>query len=510
MSPKLSALVKLFRCLAAGAAATVMSMVVVEAASPPRPNILFIVSDDLNASLGCYGDPLVKTPNIDRLAARGVKFERAYCTYSLCGPSRNSFLTGLYPNSTGITQNRQLFRQAIPDQPSLPQLFRQNGYYVARIGKMFHYEVPYSIGTSGHDDPASWEIQINPAGVDRLADQDAIHSLTPHEYSATPSWYASSHPDAEHTDGQIADAATWVLQHCAEQHDRPFFVAVGFFRPHTPYVAPAHPYFDWYPEADMPLGHVGDRSQVPAPALASFKAEDAAKFTDPLRRQARQGYYASISFMDAQVGRLVEAVQKLGIADHTIIVFTSDHGYHLGEHGLWLKQSLFEESTRIPLIIVPPEGARTGSTVRTPVSLLDLFPTLCGLTNVTPPANLQGQDLRPMLQDPEILGRGWALMQVARGAGAARYFGYSLRTARWRYTEWKEGAEGIELYDHDHDSEEMHNLAGNESMAGVRIELAQTLHEAIRHSFPPGGVSPPVHNENWNPSLGSRGVPKLE
>ncbi len=419
----------------------------------------------------------------------------------MCGPSRNSFLTGLYPNSTGITQNRQTFRQTIPNQPSLPQLFRQNGYYVARIGKLFHYEVPESIGTAGHDDPASWEVQINPAGVDRLADQSAIHSLTPNEFAATPSWYASPRPDDEHTDGQIASAATWVLQHCAEHRDRPFFVAVGFFRPHTPYVAPAHPYFDWYPEADMPLGHVGDRSQVPPPALASFKPEDAAKFTDPLRRQARQGYYASISFMDAQVGRLVEAVRTLGLADRTIIVFASDHGYHLGEHGLWLKQSLFEESTRVPMIIVPPENARPRSTVRTPVSLLDLFPTLCALTHVTPPSNLQGQDLQPMLQNPDTAGRGWALSQVARGAGAARFFGYSLRTSRWRYTEWKDGTEGIELYDHDHDPEEMHNLAHDETLTATRAELAQKLRDAIRHSFPPSGIPPPVRNDNWNPTL---------
>src|SRR4051812_23966285 len=197
-------------------------------AAENRPlNVLFIVADDLNTSLGCYGDPVVKTPNIDRLAGRGVKFEKAYCTYPLCGPSRNSFLTGLYPNQTGIVQNRQLFRQAIPERPSLPQWFRQQGYFVSRVGKMFHYEVPASIGTDGHDDPASWEVQINPAGVDRLGDQPAIHSLIPGEFGATLSWYASPHPDDEHTDGQIARSALWVLDRGARERNRPFFLAVG-------------------------------------------------------------------------------------------------------------------------------------------------------------------------------------------------------------------------------------------------------------------------------------------
>ena len=203
-----------------------------------RPNVLFIVSDDLNTLLGCYGDPLARTPNIDRLAARGVRFEKAYCTFPLCGPSRNSFLTGLYPNSSGIFANAQIFRQSIPQQVSMPQAFRQAGYFVTRIGKLFHYHVPKSVGTDGHDDPASWEVEMNPAGVDRLEEESDIFSLRPGQFGGSLSWYASPRPDAEHTDGLLAADAQWVLERCGQDRSRPFFLAVGFFRPHTPYVAP--------------------------------------------------------------------------------------------------------------------------------------------------------------------------------------------------------------------------------------------------------------------------------
>src|SRR5688572_3574893 len=200
------------------------------AAEPRRPNVLLLVSDDLNNLLGCYGDRTAKTPNIDRLAARGVRFERAYCQFPLCGPSRNSFLTGLYPNSTGIFANGQIFRQTIPARPSLPQHLRLSaGYFAARIGKLYHYGVPASIGTNGHDDPGSWELELNPAGVDRLEEQPHIFSLSPGAFGGTLSWYASPKSDAHHTDAMMANDAAWVLERCAQQGHRPFFLTVGFF-----------------------------------------------------------------------------------------------------------------------------------------------------------------------------------------------------------------------------------------------------------------------------------------
>src|SRR5687767_7775989 len=220
------------------------------AAELKRPNVLLLVADDLNNFQGCYGDRQAKTPNIDRLAARGVRFDRAYCQFPLCGPSRNSFLTGLYPNSTGIFANGQVFRETIPAQHSLPQHFRKAGYFAARIGKLYHYNVPNSIGTNGHDDPGSWELEINPAGVDRIEEHPKIFSLTPGQFGGTVSWYASPAPEARHTDALQAADAEWVLERCAKQKDRPFFLAVGFFRPHTPYVAPKA-YFEKFAEKDM-------------------------------------------------------------------------------------------------------------------------------------------------------------------------------------------------------------------------------------------------------------------
>ena len=478
-----------------------LGSLVCDAADARRPNVLFLVSDDLNNVLGCYGDPQIDTPNLDALAARGVRFDRAYCTFPLCGPSRNCFLTGLYPNSTGILGNGQVFRQTIPKQQSLPQIFRNSGYFAARIGKLFHYNVPSSVGTNGHDDPASWELEMNPAGVDRLQEESQIFSLIPNQFGATLSWHASPKPDAFHTDALMADDAEWVLERCAKRKDRPFFLGVGFFRPHTPYVAPK-PYFDLYKQDQM---HVvlqvkEDLVDIPAASLASGKKEQD-QMSDEQRRQARQAYYASISFMDAQVGRIVGTLDRLGLADNTIIVFTSDHGYHLGEHGLWQKMSLFEESARVPLLIVAPGITAKGKVATSPVSHVDIFPTLAELCGVKPPDNLQGQNLVPLLKDCSLTGRGWAITQVTRGNGQNRFFGYSLRTPRFRYTEWDEGKQGRELYDHDVDARELTNLAELPASANTVEELAQQLRTAIKATFPASGKTPEIQPGIWAPNL---------
>lgn len=510
------------------------------AAEKPR-NVLFIISDDLNNELGCYGHPLVKSPNIDRLAARGVRFDRAYCSFPLCGPSRNSLLTGLYPNSTGIHSNSQIFRQTIPKQLSMPQAFRQQGYFAARIGKLYHYNVPNSVGTNGHDDPGSWELELNPAGVDRLVEQpDEIFSLTPGQFGGTLSWLASPRPEAQHTDALQAADAAWVLERCARQQDRPFFLAVGFFRPHTPYVAPQS-YFELYPEHQMPVvqGVKEDQADIPPPGLGSYKKEQDA-LTDDLRRQALQAYYASISFMDAQVGKVLDALDQHGLTESTIIVFTSDHGYHTGQHGLWQKMSLFEESARVPLIVAAPGVTQPGTAAASPVSLVDLFPTMGELCQVKTPTNLQGQSLVPMLKDVNVPGRGWALTQVTRstgGAGARRaqrqsaaageaarpapaatgagtaanpagagpsnqYFGYTLRTARWRYTEWDDGgAQGRELYDHDADPLELTNLASDPAHAETVQQLSARIAAAVPTTLPPNGKIPELQPGLWAPNL---------
>lgn len=487
-----------------------------------RPNVLFLISDDLAVYLGSYGDPLAKTPNLDALAERGVRFNNAYCAYPLCGPSRNSLLTGLYPNATGIHRNAQLFRQTIPSHISLPQAFRLGGYFAARIGKAYHYNVPNSIGTDGHDDPASWELELNPAGVDRI-EMDEIYSLTPGQFGGTLSWYASPKSDEFHTDGLHAKDAEWVLERCAREKDRPFFLLVGFFRPHTPYVSPKDPYYGMYPEEKMPIHPTIDKNPVDVPkaALLSYKKEQD-QLTDDLRRKCIQAYYASISFMDAQVGKIISALDRLGLDQNTIIVFTSDHGYHMGEHGLWQKNSLFEGCAKIPLMMVAPGVTTPGGVSNSPVSHVDLYPTLTELAGVKAPDNLQGQSLVPILKDPSVKGRGWALTQVMRlvprpqgkekrkadqtgkpiKLGPITYYGYSLRTERWRYTTWNDGKLGRELYDHKVDPEELVNLADKPEHGATVKELEALMQSAVKSSFPPDGVTPPViEGPMWAPNL---------
>lgn len=300
--------------------------------------------------------------------------------------------------------------------------------------------------------------------------------------------------------------AEWVLERCARDKERPFFLALGFYRPHTPYVAPK-PYFDPYPVDEMPMvkGWEEDQEDVPAAGLGSHKREHDL-LTDPLRRQAIQAYYASVSFMDAQVGRVVGALERLGLVDDTVIVFTSDHGYHLGEHGLWQKMSLFEQSARVPLLIVAPGVSQAGGVSEAPAGLIDLYPTLTELCGIPAPKNLQGQSLVPMLKDPAGAGgRGWSLTQVQRrrtvGGERVRFDGYSLRTPRWRYTEWDGGQAGRELYDRENDPLERTNLAEAPDYRETVERLAGQLAEVLPGTFPASGERPELKPGLWAPNL---------
>ncbi|WP_047815980.1 sulfatase [Rhodopirellula islandica] len=472
-----------------------------------RKNVLFLISDDLNTRIGCYGDPLVQTPNIDRLAARGVLFENAACQYPLCGPSRNSMLCGLYPDTTGIHGNAQIFRDSIPERWSLPQAFRLDGYFAGRIGKMYHYNVPKSVGTNGHDDPASWELELNPAGCDRLIEEPDIFTLRKNAFGGTLSWYASPRPDAAHTDGMLADDASWVLERCAQRNDRPFFLAVGFYRPHTPYVAPKE-YFDLYHLEDMPLfdNVEEDNADVPEAALLSRKKEQE-QLTDDLRRQAVQAYYASTTFMDAQVGKVLDTLKRTGLDKNTIVVFTSDHGYFLGEKGLWQKQALFDKVAGVPLIIAEP-GRTAGAVATAPVGLVDLYPTLTEWCGVPTQELMQGQSLVPMLRDPSATGRGYSMSMVVRNDRQAkqRYYGYSIRTQRYRLTLWDDGKRGTELYDHQNDPDEFTNLAHGDrksdpEIAQVIRDLTQKLETERTKGMPASGKRTEYKVGNWNPML---------
>lgn len=463
------------------------------AAEPPpaKPlNVLLLVADDCRAAQSCYGAPAL-TPRIDQLAQRGLRFDRAYCQYPLCNPSRASFLTGLRPDTTGVTDNQVNFRDRRPQTVTLPQLFRTNGYFVARVGKLYHYGVPKQIGTDGMDDPASWEQRFNPRGRD-CDDEDKIFSIVTGEkatvttgtrnYGATLSWLAAEGEDIEQTDGKIAAEACRLLR---EQKDKPFFLAVGFFRPHTPYVSPKK-YFDLYPPAKVPLALVpaGDREGKPAAALTVFPPHYG--MNEDQQRTVEQAYLASISFMDAQFGVVLDELERQGLASNTVVVFLSDHGYHLGEHGQWQKMTVFEEAARVPMIIAAPGMKAAGKATGRLAELVDLYPTLADLCGLKAPADLEGSSLRPLLDDPERAWKKAAFTQVIHGLrggridgqlGRQRAEGRSMRTERYRYTEWNGGSAGVELYDHETDPLELRNLASDPKHAETVAGLNKLLHD---------------------------------
>ncbi|MDW8221738.1 MAG: sulfatase [Gemmatales bacterium] len=435
-----------------------------------RYNVLFVMADDLNNALGCYGHPLVRSPNVDRLAKIGVVFERAYCQFPLCNPSRASLLTGKRPDTTKVLDNTVHFRKHHPEVVTLPQLFRKHGYWVGRVGKIFHYGVPTQIGTDGLDDKPSWDQVVNPIGRDKH-EESKIFSLVPGQFGGVLSWLAAEGTDEEQTDGIGATEAIKLLE---KNHDRPFFLAVGFYRPHTPFVAPRK-YFDLYPLEKISLPYVpaDHRKKGPAPAFASARPEQD-RMTEELRKQAIQAYFASISFMDAQLGRLLDALERFGVRERTIIVFTSDHGYHLGEHGLWQKMSLFENSARVPLIVAVPKAKGNGQRCMRTVELLDLYPTLAELCGFSIPGHVEGRSLCALLNDPQAKWDKTAYTQVTRGNGGTN-MGRSVRTERYRYTEWNEGKGGVQLFDYEKDPAELTNFAGRPEYAEVEKQLRELL-----------------------------------
>jgi len=428
-------------------------------------NVLFIAVDDLNTSLGCYGDPQVKSPNIDRLAARGVRFDRAYCQFPLCSPSRVSLLTGLRPQTTRIFELKTDFRTILPDAVTLPQCFRHGGYFAARVGKLFHYGVPGGIGTSGLDDPGSWQQVVNPRGRDK-DDEHLVINYTPKRgLGSAMSFLKAEGTDEEQTDGIGATEAIKLLE---AHRDEPFFLGVGFYRPHTPYVAPKK-YFDLYPLNQIKIAANPADDQDDIPELAEQVRPLNYGLSDSQLCECKQAYFASISFMDAQVGRLLDALDRLKLADRTIVVLWGDHGYLLGEHGQWMKQSLFEESARVPLIVAAPGQKGNGQGCERTVETIDIYPTLADLCGLSAPSNLAGTSLRPLLENPRAPWDRPAYSEVARG-------GRSVRTERWRYTEWNGGRDGVELYDHTADPREFKNLAKDPAQAKTVAELRGLLH----------------------------------
>ena len=458
------------KSLALGLIACLLLTVSTCAADAKQKNVLFLVADDLNCDLGCYGHSQVKSPNIDRLASRGVRFEHAYCQYPLCSPSRTSFLTGRRPNATHIHTNANSFgrgrnntasphfREFIPDTVTLPELFRKNDYFVARIGKLYHYGVPGEIGTNGLDDNQSWDFVVNPAGRDK-AEENKVFSLVPGSYGGTLSWLAADGTDDEQTDGLTATAAISLLN---EHKDKPFFLAVGFYRPHTPYVSPKN-YFTHYPTNGITLPELSDADKVREPKAAYLSAKkDQEDISDAVRKEAIQAYWASIEFMDAQVGKVLAELDRLKLTDQTIVVMISDHGYHMYQHGLWQKMSLFENAARVPCIISAPGAKGNGHSTEALAELVDLYPTLADLCGLKTPEYVDGVSQVKVLNDPAASVRDHALTQVRRG----KKDGYSIRTPQFRYTSWDGGQDGEQLYDLTADPGEMQNLASDPAFSG--------------------------------------------
>lgn len=451
-----------------------------------RPNVLFIAADDLRVELGCYGNTIVQSPNIDKLAARGTRFNRAYCQQALCNPSRASLLTGLRPDTLGVTNLPVHFRENLPDVVTLPQVFKANGYDARCVGKIFHNwrQDDYK------GDAISWsapeEMHYNSHGNDT----PQVEGDVPPDLLNMPRAEMRDVPDEAYFDGRVAARAIEVMN---EVKDKPFFLAVGFWKPHLPFNPPKK-YWDMYDRADIAPPAFGKPEGVPDIAMHDAREllrgfKDGPTPVDVLA--LRHGYYAATTYLDTQVGKVLDELDRLGLRDNTIIVFWSDHGFHLGEHDLWAKTSNFELDARVPLIIAAPGQKAKGATTQAMVELLDLYPTLTEMCGITPPHQLEGDSLTRLLDDPEAVKFGVAFTQHPRpayppGRQSPEVMGYSVRTHRFRYTEWRKVADGDvlarELYNHETDADETVNVAGQANRANAVKRLADKLNE----QFPPG------------------------
>jgi iduronate 2-sulfatase len=461
-----------------------------KAAEFDRPNVLFIAVDDLNATLGCYGNTEAQTPNIDRLALRGVQFNHAYCQQAVCNPSRASLMTGRRPDTLKVWDLRTHFRKELPDVVTLPEHFKNNGYDTRCVGKIYH-NYP-----KGMQDPQSWSAAAE-FEWGRHSDEYAFAKSV--DGKPSPKREITERldvPDETYRDGKIASRAIEVL---AEIKDRPFFLAVGFWRPHTPMLAPKiywdlyereelKPPFDPRPPRDVPDIAPHDNREI----RGYEGVVTDGKITHETTMKIRHGYLASITYLDAQIGRVLDELDRLKLTERTIVIFWSDHGFHLGEHGLWCKTSNFELDARVPLIIVDPRREATRHVERKPtktdaiVELLDVYPTLVELCGLPKAKGLEGTNLAPILSDPSKPGKQAALTQHPRPAyykGSPDVMGYSIRTPQFRFTQWREFQTGKvvaeELYDHSTDSHETKNVVSAVENVTVVMQHRQRLNSLV-------------------------------
>lgn len=452
-----------------------------------RPNVLFIAVDDLRLNLGCYGDAAAITPNIDRLAARGTRFGRAYTQQAVCNPSRQSLLSGRRPDSIRVWDLRAEFRETAPDVVTLPEHFKLNGYRTQAIGKIYH---------DGKRDAASWNEPELHIFVPKREDYRLAENRSPHKGSKAAATEFVDAPEREYPDGKVADAAVDSLKKFAARAPDapPFFLAVGFRKPHAPFTAPKH-YWDLYDPAKIPPV-VHPAAPRLAPDLALHDSAELRGYSDmpevgsltPAQSaRVRHGYYASTSFTDAQVGRVLDALDRTGLAKNTIIVLWSDHGYHLGEHGLWCKTTCYEADTRVPFIIATPDDRPRGVRTDALVELLDIYPTLIELCGLPSREKLEGRSLVPSLGNPAAPGRDAAYSQFPRPWPMRKdaepgVMGYAVRTATHRYIEWRKfGTLKVvarELYAYRGDELfETENLAARPENAALVRELAALLRQ---------------------------------
>ena len=472
-----------------------LSLVAQEKTAPAgkRPNVLFIVCDDLNTHVSTSGYSHIRTPSLDKLAAAGTRFLRAYCQYPVCGPSRSSFLSGLYPESTRVLDNKSDIRQERPGIIPLPEQFRKNGYWTAGVGKVFH-NMKNDPGESCWYEYERFENERNPvlekAKKEFEAENGSIEKASNRRAwrlkqkearrgasgQKVPGYGPTDMSDEEHKDGRnVRRVVSWLDK--KSHGDKPFFIACGIQKPHVPFWAPQK-YFDMYPQEKLviPPALVGDWKDIPPLAMVKrFKAFgfELDKENDALRRAYTQAYHACVSFIDAQIGLLLDGLKRNGHWEDTIIIFISDHGYHLGEHYLWGKVSLFEECARVPMIVRVPGRTRAGTSTTGLTELVDLYPTLCELCGIKAPAHLQGQSFSGLVDKPSGEGKETAYTVVSRG----KTLGRSIRTTRWRYAEWGSSS-AAELYDLEKDPAEHTNLIGKSEFNGQLEKMRGLLKRA--------------------------------
>ncbi|WP_146851168.1 sulfatase [Brevifollis gellanilyticus] len=474
------------------------SILAVTVASAAPTNVLFIAVDDLRPELNCYGVTHMKSPNIDKLAASGMLFERAYCQVAVCNPSRSSVLSGTRPDTTGVLDNQHFMRPNMPNVVTLPQHFKNNGYTSLSLGKIFHHSE-----REPGDDPQSWS---QPAwyhgepyrhwftkdSLDYVKNLKALpKDKQPKQLRAAP-FEAADEPDASYPDAQTAEKAIETLRQL-KADGKPFFLGVGFVKPHLPFTCPQK-YWDLYPEDSIQLAANSKRPEnAPDPAfhnnyeLRSYgTVPENGKVTPKMAHNLIRGYRACVSFMDAQLGRVIDELDKLGLRENTVIVFWGDHGYHLGENGTFTKMTNFEFGTRVPLIVSTPGMKTAGQRSKALVELVDLYPTLTEVCSLPLPKHLEGTSFVPLLENPTKPWKNAAFSQYLR-TGKPPYTGRSIRTERWRYTEWHDlqnKPAGIELYDELNDPQETKSVATDPANAPTVTDLAKRLKEGWKSALP--------------------------